>query len=118
MPMLSTSYWPFISSGSSATTLPPTMTGLKPSISRSALRHWLMACHSLFSTRSWSAWTLDSVMTVNTARLIALAGGWAGKERGGVLEVVAFNDTAEGLARRERLAVAGVDVTDFAFGDC
>ena len=45
-------------------------------------------------------------------RLAALDPGVAEQERVGVLEVVAVDDAAERLARRQRLAVAGVDVAD------
>ena len=38
----------------------------------------------------------------------------ADEEAAGVLEVVAGNDAAQGLAGRQRLAVAGVDVADLA----
>ena len=50
-------------------------------------------------------------------------GSWSGltcsptRNRAGVLEVVAGDDAAQGLAGRERLAVAGVDVADLALGN-
>src|SRR5205823_2438074 len=36
------------------------------------------------------------------------------QERAGVLEVVARDDPADGLARQQRLAVPGVDIADLA----
>ena len=39
------------------------------------------------------------------------------EKRDGILQIVAMHDTTECLARRKRLAVAGVDVTDLALRD-
>ena len=104
--------------------------GLKPLISSSASRHWLIAAssrpiHNVLQRVDLRFGNDREQRQVDGIHAFAqhgplpttLARHCAVQERSRILEVVALHDAAKRLARRQRLAVAGVHVADLAFGN-